>query len=231
MTFRKRLLPEMARDTRENPGFRREDQIDDLFGAAYPNPQRSGCPKKDSLRSAARKELPIEHAVYDHLSQCSECYKEFRAYQQASAHSTWVRAAIAAAAVFAVVAIGGIYAGRAFNIRPWSSGTESVRLDYSNESVTRSEAGEPERPTGTLPRKKLDLMILLPVGSEPGAYELRLVGSTGQVLVHRSMNGRMEDFELRLRTNLDLRSLSRGSYLLEIRRPGEDWDRHPVLIR
>ncbi len=221
----------MARDTRENSGFRHEDQIDDLFGAAYPNPQRSGCLGKDTLRAAARKELPIEHAAYDHLSQCSECYSEFRAHQQAAARSTWVRAAIAAAAAFAIVAIGGIYAGRTFNIGPWSRGTESVLLDYRNESVTRGEAGEPERPTRTLPRKKLDLMILPPIGSESGAYELRLVGSTGQVVLHRSMIGQMENFELRMRTSLDLRLLSRGSYRLEIRRAGEDWDSHPVLIR
>ena len=221
----------MARDTRENTGFRHEDQIDDLFGAAYPNPQRSGCPKKDTIRAAARKELPIDHAAYDHLSQCSECYREFRAHQQAAARSTWVRPAIAAAAVIAVVAIGGIYAGRTLSIGPWSSGTEAVLLDYKHESVTRSEAGEPERPARTLPRKKLDLMILPPIGSESGSYELRLVSSTGQVLLRRSMTGQMENFELRVRTKLDLRSLSRGSYLLEIRRAGEDWDAHPVLIR
>src|SRR5215472_13834919 len=123
----------MARDTREKSGFRHEDQIDDLFDAAYPNPQRSGCPKKGTLRAAARKELSIDHAAYDHLSQCSECYREFRAHQQAAARSTWVRAAIAAAAVFAVIAISGIYAGRTFNIGPWNSGTESVLLDYRNE--------------------------------------------------------------------------------------------------
>jgi hypothetical protein len=220
----------MPRDIRENSGFRHEDQIDDLFGAAYPNPQRSGCPEKHTLRAAARRELPIDHAVYDHLSQCSECYREFRSHQQAS-RSTWVHAAIAAAAVFAIVAVGGIHSGRTFNIGPWSGGTESVRLDYRNESVTRSEAGEPERPTRTLPRKKIDLTILPPIGSESGSYELRLVGSTGQVILHRSMTGQMENFELRMRTNLDLRSLSRGSYLLEIRRAGEDWDPHPVLIR
>ena len=114
---------------------------------------------------------------------------------------------------------------------PWSGGTESVRLDYRNESVTRSEAGEPERPTRTLPRKKIDLMILPPIGSESGSYELQLVGSTGQVILHRSTTGQMENFELRMRTNLDLRSLPRGSYLLEIRRADEDWDPHPVLIR
>src|SRR5215471_9618049 len=102
----------MARDTRENPGFRHEDQIDDLFGVAYPNPHRTGCPTKDMLRAVARKALPIDHAAYDHLSECSECYGEFRAQQQAVARSAWFRAAIAAAAGVAVLAIGGIYAGR-----------------------------------------------------------------------------------------------------------------------
>ena len=133
--------------------------------------------------------------------------------------------------MFAIVAVGGIYAGRIFNIGPWSDGTGSVVLDYRNDSVTRNEAGEPERPTRTLPRKKIDLIIMPPIGSESGSYELRLVGSTGQVILHRSMTGQMENFELRMRTNLDLRPLPRGSYLLEIRRAGEDWDPHPVLIR
>jgi hypothetical protein len=221
----------MARHTREKPGFRREDQIDDLFGTAFPNPQRTGCPGQESLRAAARKELPIEHAAYEHLSQCSDCYGEFRAYQQAATRSMWVRAALAAAIVFAVIGIGGIYAGRTFDLGPWSSGTQYVQLDYRNESVTRSEAGEPARLARTLPRKKVDLVVLPSVGSEAGPYELRLVGSSGNVLLHRSVTGEMQNFELRLKTNLDLRSLSRGSYLLEIRRAGEDWDPHPVLIR
>jgi hypothetical protein len=221
----------MARHTHKQSGFRHEDQIDDLFGAAYPNPQRSGCPNKETVQSAARKELPIGHAAYDHLSQCSECYRDFRGYQQAAGRSMWVRAAIAAAVVFGVVAVGGTYGRRAFDFGSWTGGTRSVQLDYSNESVTRSEAGEPARPTRTLPRKKINLVILAPVGSEPGSYELRLVASTGQELLDRFVTGQMEKSELRLKTNLDLRALSPGSYMLEIRRAGEDWDPHPILIR
>ena len=231
MTFRKRILAEMARHTREKSGFRQEDQIDDLFGAAYPNPQRSGCPNEETVRSAARKKLPIEHAAYDHLSQCSECYREFRGHQQAAGRSMWVRAAVAAAVILGVVAVGGTYGRRTLDFGSWSGGTQSVQLDYSNESVTRSEAGEPSRPARTLPRKKIDLVILAPVGSEPGSYELRLVASTGQVLLERSVAGQIESSELRLKTNLDLRALSPGSYMLEIRRAGEDWDPHPILIR
>jgi hypothetical protein len=221
----------MPRDSREESGFRHKDEIDDLFGSAYPNLQRIGCPEKEAIQAAARRKLPMEHQVYEHLSQCSECYREFRAYQQSGASSLWVRSAIAAAVVFAVTAVGGVYAGRTFGIGPWSGKTESMVLDYRNEGVTRGEAGEATRPARTLPRKNLDLTILPPIGSEPGAYELRMVGETGKVLLVRSATGELANFEVRVRTNLDLRSFSVGPYSLEIRLTGENWDPRPVIIR
>ena len=230
MTFRK-LLTEMARDTRDKPGFQPKDDVDALLGAAYPNPRRVGCPGREAIQAAARKKLPIDHVAFDHLGQCSECYGEFRAFQQVAARSTWVRVAIAAAAVFTVVAIGGIYAGRTFDSSPWNGGTQSVVLDYRNDSVTRSESGEPARPARSLPRKNVDLTILPAIGFEPGSYDLRLVGNAGDVVFSKSVTGAMTDYVVRIKANLDLRSLPHGSYSLEIRRAGEDWDPHPVVIR
>ena len=231
MIFRKRLPAEMARKARESSGFRHEDEIDDLFAGAYPNPQRAGCPERETLRAAAARKLAIDHPVYDHLSKCSECYGEFRADQQSAARSMWVRLATAAAVVLAAVAIGGIYVGRTFDIGPWSGGTQSLVLDYRSESVTRSEAGEPVRSTRDLPSKKVDLVILPPIGSEQGPYDLRLVGNGGHVVVAKSAVGEMVNFAVRIRTNLDLRSVPRGPYSLELRRGGEDWDPHPVNVR
>jgi len=221
----------MARYTRDNSGFRHEDEIDDLFSGAYPNPERIGCPKKEVLHAAAGMKLPMEHNVYEHLSQCSECYREFCAYQQSASHSLWVRAAIAAAVVFAVVAIGGGYAGRTVGLGLSGGGTQAIVLDYRNESVTRSEAGEPARPTRMLPRKKLEMTILPPIGSESGPYELRLFRSGGQVMLVQPATGETANFAVRVKATLDLRSFSRGKYSLEIRRTGEDWDAHPVVIR
>jgi hypothetical protein len=143
----------------------------------------------------------------------------------------WVNVAIAASIVLAMVTIGGIYLGRSFGISVWDGTTQSLVLDYQNESVTRSEAGEPVRPSRNLPRKKLDLVILPPIGSEQGSYDLRLVGNGGQVMLSRSAVGQMANFAIRIRTNLDLRSVSRGSYSLELRRAGEEWDPHPVNVR
>jgi hypothetical protein len=198
--------------------------------AEFPNPERLGCPSVTFVRNLAHRQIPLCETgdLVDHIGTCAPCLDAYRSFRR---RSLWVRAASAAAAVIAVIAISGIYAERTLRIGPWSSGTESILLDYRNESVSRSEAGESERTTRALPRKKLDLMILPPIGSESGDYDLRLVANTGQVVLHRSMVGRMENFELRMRTNVDLRSLTRGSYLLEIRRAGEDWDPHPVLIR
>lgn len=221
----------MALEARENCGFRHEDEIDDLFAGAFPNPQRSGCPKRETLRAAAARKLAIDHPVYDHLSKCSECYGEFRAHQQSAARSMWVRAATAAAVVLATVAIGGVYVGRTFQIGPWSGEKQSLVLDYRNEGVTRSEAGEPVRPTRTLPRKKLDVVILVPIGSERGSYDLRLVSNGGHVVLAKSAVGEMVNFAVRVTASLDLRSVPRGSYSLQLRRAGEDWDPHPVNVR
>jgi hypothetical protein len=204
---------------------------------AFPNPDRIGCPNRARLRAMAHRDpslkladLPITHVV-----RCSPCFREYMHYRHMLLYARGLRitgASLVAGILFLVGwLIISIHAGRTFDIGPWSSGTQSVLLDYRNESVTRSEAGEPVRPTRTLPRKKLDLVILLPVGSEPGSYELRLVGAGGQVLLDKSLMGEMENFVLRVRANLNFRSLSRGSYLLEIRRVGEGWDSHPIVIR
>ena len=56
------------------------DVIDLVFGGANPNPARLDCPGRDVLAQLAGRSLPIEHAGYRHLAQCSPCYREFRAH-------------------------------------------------------------------------------------------------------------------------------------------------------
>ena len=54
------------------------DVIDLVFEGANPNPARLACPARDVLEQLAGRALPIEHAGYRHLAQCSPCYREFR---------------------------------------------------------------------------------------------------------------------------------------------------------
>ena len=55
-----------------------DDVIDLVFEAANPNPARLDCPAREVLEQLAGRSLPIEHAGYLHLAQCSPCYREFR---------------------------------------------------------------------------------------------------------------------------------------------------------
>ena len=112
-----------------------------------------------------------------------------------------------------------------------STEVQAVVLDYQQERTSRSEGGDAPRQPNTLVRKKVDATILMPTGSEAGAYEIRLVDSDGKVMLTQGARGAMEDHAVRVRVNLDLQSMPIGTYSLELRRLGEDWDPHPVILR
>ena len=152
---------QMARDNREREpaAFRPEDEIDEVFARANPNPARTGCPGKDVLRSAARKALPIDHPVFEHLAGCSACYQEFRQLQQSVRVPSRVRQALAAAAVVLIAVAGVTYFGRSRVIglpgdTQTNATTQPLLIDYRGEGTTRSEAGDPARKSVTVPRAK-----------------------------------------------------------------------------
>ena len=76
----------MTNETTKNalPECSPEDDIDWYFGHANPNPTRRACVPHDVLLALARRERPIEDPAYEHLTQCSPCYREFRRLQMAS---------------------------------------------------------------------------------------------------------------------------------------------------
>ena len=228
----------MARDNRDRDqaAFRPEDELDEIFGSASPNPDRIACPGADVLRAAGRKALPLDHPVYEHLCGCSPCYQEFRRHQQQTRTATRVRPALAAAAAVLIGVMGAAVVGKNFGIGFWNDlragpASQPLLIDYRAASATRSEAGERVRPALRLPRANLDATVLLPVGSEPAQYELRLIDGNGRVRLAKQASAELKDFAVRIEVGLDLRSFARGSYYLETRRLGEDWDPHPVVIQ
>jgi hypothetical protein len=76
----------MANEPSENalPEFVPEDDIDTFFADANPNPTRMACVPHDVLLALAGRERPIEDPTYEHLTQCSPCYREFRRLQMRS---------------------------------------------------------------------------------------------------------------------------------------------------
>ena len=147
-----------------------------------------------------------------------------------------VRPALAAAAVVLMTVAGVTYFGRN-RVTGLPSDTQSnattqpLLIDYRGEGTTRSEAGDPARKSVTVPRANLEATIMLPVGSEPGQYELRLLDGAKRSRLAKEATATLKEFAVRMAVNLDLRSLPSGAYTLEIRRRGEDWDPHPLVIR
>ena len=60
---------------------RPEDELDRVLAHANPNPRRIGCLSHDALESLAQRKQPLNSPGYEHLLECSECYKEFRVMQ------------------------------------------------------------------------------------------------------------------------------------------------------
>jgi hypothetical protein len=219
----------MSSDRREGPAkLAHPTEFDEVFGRGYPNPDRVGCPPREVLVSLARRERPIDDPAYDHIKECSPCYLEGRAIQEADAlhHRrrvlTW-----AAAAVLAVAAGTG-----AWFLTTGSSGVDAefqAQLDLRPYAIMRGETPTTERPPLQLPRGRVSL-TLLPTGSEPGPYDVEIRDSSA--VLRASARG---DADLRNRiTTLDVtvatEPLSAGAYQLAVRHAGDGWQQFPLRI-
>jgi hypothetical protein len=82
-----------------------------------------------------------------------------------------------------------------------------------------------------LPAKRLDLTIFLPIGSEPGRYDVKLLKSVDESLLNASGQAQVEHGLTILRTRLDLAGRPPGSFLIGLRQPPSVWTYYPVSIR
>ena len=164
----------MSSDRREGHAqLAHPTQADEVFGRGYPNPERVGCPPREVLISLARRERPIGDPAYDHIKECSPCYLEGRAIQEADAlrHRqrllTW-----AAAAVLALAVGAGAWM---FTRGGGAADTEiQAQLDLRPYAIMRGESKTTDRPPLQLQRGRVLLTLLLPTGSEPGPYEVEI---------------------------------------------------------
>jgi hypothetical protein len=214
----------------ELPRLKQPDEIDDVFGRANPNPDRIGCPPRDVLVALARRERLIGDPAYDHLSECSPCYLEVRALNEAARLQrrrvlTW--AAAAAGLVLATSSAGWFLLNRGTSGEPIATEVRT-QLDLRPYALMRGETPQGDRPPLVLPRARVLLTLLLPTASEPGPYEVEIRDSG--TLSKSSARG---EAELRnqvttLEVALDLRALSPGAYQIAVRRHGEDWQLFPA---
>ena len=220
--------------------FQIENEMDLLLGRAHPNPTREGCPPRDLLVSLSRRELPIGDPAYEHFSKCSPCYQELRALQQADAAALAVRRkrlAYAAAAVL-VLGIAGSWfalrrAGDADRIAQPTTQTapQSARLDLRPLAVTRSEEQRVAAAPLVVPRGRVNATILLPVGSSPGAYDVRILDSDLHARATAKGSAEIRNYITTLEAVIDVSALEAGDYQLTLRRDGGEWQMFPLRVR
>ncbi|MGH9162295.1 MAG: hypothetical protein ACRD2X_20200 [Vicinamibacteraceae bacterium] len=75
-------------------GFQDPDEdVHEVFEWGHPNLERVGCPPREVLIALARGERLSKDAGYDHVANCSPCYREFRAEVEGQkVASRWERA-------------------------------------------------------------------------------------------------------------------------------------------
>jgi hypothetical protein len=220
-------------------GFRIENEMDLLFGRAHPNPTRVGCPPPELLKKLARRELPIDDPAYDHFAKCSPCYQELRALQQADATNAGLlrrrRMAFATAAILVLALTGSWFALRRGDsttvpMETSEPAPQVASLDLRPLAVTRSEDQKSAKPL-EVPRGRVKATILLPVGSSPGAYEIRILDSDLRVRANAKGLAEVRNYVTTLEAAFDTSVLEVGDYQLTLRREGGEWQMFPLQLR
>lgn len=111
-----------------------------------------------------------------------------------------------------------------------AGGEVQAQLDLRPYALMRSETPADRAPL-PLPRGRLTLTMILPVGFEPGAYKVQLLDSELASRASAAGTATSENFVTTLQTTLDLSSVSRGAYQLAVRRTGEEWQLFPADVR
>ncbi len=215
------------------------DELDDVLRGANPNPTRQGCPPRDVLVALSRRERPMDDPDWEHLLECSPCYCEVRDMQRAHVLAArdrpsrrWWIGAAAAAALIVALGVWSLPANRSAGPGPTeATAATQVTLDLRPYSVTRGPTESDATPPLELPRGVAELTIFLPVGSEPGPYDVQLLDAEQRSLASTQGEAAVRDFVTTLAVTLDLSEVTPGSYSLAVRRTGDGWRVYPALVR
>lgn len=220
-----------------------QDIVQQAILREFPNPERKGCPGTQTLRELASRPRPVRDAAWEHVTHCSPCFREFldlrtEAKQRLELeYRRAIRRRTALAAIAVAVAGGGIAAYEVFHrggLRPTEGlgPYQPALLDLRDASTTRGTEGQRRRTQPyILPAKRLEVTILLPVGSEPGSYEVQFLKDADKPLLNVSGGATVENGTTVLRAKLDLSRKNPGSYLIGLRQPPSGWTIYPVTIQ
>lgn len=151
-----------------------------------------------------------------------------RALKESSAAKKSYRKLAAAAAAVIVVAIA---AGVWFHVQTARRAAQSQNLtiDLSHWMRLRG-AGQPSPPTVELKPARLNLTILLPVGTLAGKFQVA-IWKGRKVIAQAATTGEFINHLTALHVQMNCSHLKSGDYTLAIRLDDLDWEEYPAVIR
>lgn len=216
-----------------------------VFSNSFPNPERKECPGPGALKliASGKGSVPIEDEWISHCSRCSPCFRELSEFRRAFIRRRRLGRLSAAAIVIAAVSAGTwlainhrakTYSGGAIaENRAAATAMQTQVLDIRNWSAVRSDqaAGPKGQKPLELQRAIASLVVYLPMGSQPGKYEVRIASKSNQPRLNVSGVARIKNGNTVLRVRIDLSKLGPGQYSLGIRQSPWDWRYYPFVLR
>ena len=212
------------------------------FSTAFPNPDRIGCPPQEILKAMALRQYDRQKAQEwdDHMSHCSPCFNDFVAFREGvreSSRRRWIAVAIAAVLVIAVAgwvwlaARGRRHAPNGKIVAENAGPYKEQLLDFRYQAPLRGPEQNAQKSPVQIPRDRLTLSVYLPVGSEPGRYDVQVLQEPDHPLAQAEGNAELRDHIVVLTIKVDLTRLAAGLYLIQIRQDGLSWSQYPALLK
>ncbi|MCI0724784.1 MAG: hypothetical protein L0338_38345 [Acidobacteria bacterium] len=200
---------------------------------AYPNSERIGCPSRELRAALAAEKLDLRNHwdVLDHIGFCSPCFVEQLALRRSLLRRNFVRRAICVS-VLLLCAVG-YFGYRALYPSP-APQQFAATFNLQDRPVFRGQRqAATQFSPFVLPRGIVHLTITLPLGSEPGAYELRLLpdGQSNPVFTATAQAILQAGGSTVLTVDLDSTKLRAGQYALGIRKGDAPWSYSPLVVR
>ena len=206
-------------------------QLQDALLQAYPNPQRSGCPASDGLVAMARRTIPMQPSDREHIFHCSPCFQTYLEIRTQIRRDRFIR--IAGIVALSTLLIGTItYFGYRSHERSPRQFVSALNLQQQPVFRGPNQASVQPSPF-VLPRGIVHLTVTLPLGSEPGTYQIGLF-QDGQVepLMSTTGNGSVKgDGSTVLSVDLNSATFRTGQYALGVRKDDSEWSYFALVLR
>jgi len=196
----------------------------------FPNPERVGCPPSEVLKGMASHRVPLAEAEkwLDHLGSCSPCYRDFSQFQKAHQLRRRRTLLAIAASILICASVAGWALVRWHNENQF---TQVAVLDLRNRSAARGIEPNPEVKPLQVSREAYRLKILLPLGSSEGEYDVRIAKESGESLLTAMGTAKLSNGITTLQAVLRMSSVSAGTYVLQIRKAGLEWNSYPLVVQ